>query len=134
MQTDKTAPAVTEFLKELVRIRTPAAPEEVERARNFAALRYAERFETTEQVAGRVVEKVVYGLPDNFFEEFVPRALAVDGSALQDAAKAVVDPGRIALIMVGDRAKVEGPLRELKIGKIKNLTVEDVMGPAPQTD
>ena len=36
-------------------------------------------------------------LPEN-----CDKALAVDGSALQDAAKALVDPGRIVLVMVGD--------------------------------
>jgi hypothetical protein len=29
---------------------------------------------------------------------------------------------------------VEAPLRDLKIGKIKDFTVEDVMGPAPQIE
>ena len=134
VQTDKTAPALTEFMNELARIRTPATPEEAERARSYAALRYPEQFETTQQVAGHVVEKVVYDLPDGFFEQFVPKALAVDAAAIQKAAEAEVDPHRIAIVVVGDRSKVEAPLWALNLGTVRTLTVEDVMGPAPKVD
>ena len=134
VQTDKTAEAVTEFVKELERIRTPATPEEVARARSYTALGYAGEFETTSQVARRLVEKVIYDLPDGFFEEFVPTALAVDAPALQAAAKASVDPERIVIVVVGDRAKVEAPLRALELGVLEVLTVEDVMGPAPSLE
>jgi len=134
VQTDKTAPAVTEFVNELTRIRTSATPEEAERARSYAALGYAAEFETSQQVAAHMVEKVVYDLPDGFFEQFVPKALAADAAAIQTAAEATIDPSRIALVVVGDRSKVEAPLRALNLGTVRNLTVEDVMGPAPKVD
>jgi zinc protease len=104
----------------------------VARARNYAALGYAGDFETTSQVAQRMVDAVVYGLPDGFYEGFVPKALAVDAAALQAAARALVDPKRLALVVVGDRAKVEAPLRALNLGPIRDMTVDDVMGKAPE--
>jgi zinc protease len=134
VQTDKTAPAVTEFVKELARIRTPATAEEVERARSYAALGYASDFETTTQVARRVADRVVYDLPEGFFEEFVPKALATDGAGLAAAARSAVDPARMALVVVGDRKSVEGPLRALGLGTVRTLTVDDVMGPAPAVE
>jgi zinc protease len=132
VQTDKTAPAVAEVFKELDRIVAPAPAEDVERARNYAALGYASDFETTGQVAQHIVDTVVYSLPEGFYESFVPKALAVDAAALQQAARATVDPKRLALVVVGDRAKVEGSLRALNLGELKNLTVDDVMGKAPE--
>lgn len=134
VQTDKTAPAVTEFVKELTRIRTPATPEEAERARSYAALGYASEFETTQQVAQHMVEKVVYDLPDGFFEQCVPKALRVDPATLQKAAETTVDPERIAVVVVGDRSKIEAPLRALNLGTVRNLTIDEVMGPAPKVD
>jgi predicted Zn-dependent peptidase len=134
VQTDKTAPALVEFVKELERIRAPATPAEVERARSYAALGYAADFETTAQVARKVADRVVYDLPDGFFEEFVPKALATDAAALQAAARGVVDPARMAFVVVGDRKAVEAPLRALGLGDLRTLTVEDVMGPAPKVD
>lgn len=134
VQTDKTGPAVGEVMKELGRILAPASAEEVERARNYVALGYAEDFETTSQVAQRMVDKVVYGLPDGFYEAFVPQALAVDAAGLQRAARTTVDTKRIALVVVGDRAKVEAPLKALNLGVIRTLTVDDVMGKPPVVD
>ena len=134
VQTDKTAPAVSEFVKELARIRTPATAEEVERARSYAALGYAGDFETTTQVARRMADRVVYDLPDGFFEEFVPKALAVDVASLQAAARSLLDPDRMAVVVVGDGKTVETPLRALGLGPVRTLTVEDVMGPAPKVD
>ena len=59
----------------------------MERARNYLALGYAGEFETSEQVARQVVQQVVYGLPDDFFEAFVPKALAVDAERGQGIAE-----------------------------------------------
>jgi predicted Zn-dependent peptidase len=132
VQTDKTAPAVTEVMKELERILGPAPAADVERARNYAALGYASDFETTGQMAQRMVESVTYNLPEGFYEGFVPKALTVDAVALQRAARATIDPRRIALVVVGDRAQVEAPLRALKLGELKTLSVDDVMGKAPE--
>jgi zinc protease len=134
VQTDKTGPALAEVLKELERIRLPATSAEVERARSYAALRYAGDFETTSQVAVRMVDQVVYGLPDGFYEAFVPRALAADTAALQKAARATIDPRRLAVVVVGDRAKIEAPLRALGLGELRTLSVDDVMGKAPTID
>jgi predicted Zn-dependent peptidase len=134
VQTDKTGPAVGEVFKELERILVAAAPEEVERARNYAALGYAGDFETSAQVAQRMLDKVVYGLPDGFYESYVPQALATDAAGLQKAARATIDPKRIAVVVVGDRAKVEAPLRALNLGELKNLSVDDVMGKPPTID
>ena len=134
VQTDKTALAVAEVLKELGRIRTPATPEEVERSRSYAALGYAGDFETTSQVTARMIDKVVFDLPDGFFEAFVPKALAVDSPALQAAAAGTIDPARTALVVVGDRSKVGASLAGLGLGPVRTLTVEDVMGPAPKVE
>lgn len=134
VQTDKTGPALGEVFKELERILLPASPEEVERARNYAALGYASDFETTSQLAQRMVDKLVYGLPDGFYEAFVPQALATDAAALQKAARGAIDPKRLAVVVVGDRAKVEAPLRALNLGALRILSVDDVMGKAPAID
>jgi len=134
VQTDKTGPALGEVFKELDRILLPASPEEVERARNYAALGYASDFETTSQMAQRMVDKVVYNLPDGFYEAFVPQALATDVAGLQKVARVAVDPKRLAVVVVGDRATVEAPLRALKLGTLRILSVDDVMGKAPTID
>jgi zinc protease len=132
VQTRSTADALREFFAELKGIREPAPSEDVERARNYLALGYPQDLETTRQLASRLVEKVVYGLPDDFFESFVPKALAVDGDALLKAARAWVTPDDVAVVVVGDREKVLAPIQALGLGPVQTLTVDDVLGPAPR--
>jgi predicted Zn-dependent peptidase len=86
------------------------------------------------QVARKIVDQVVYDLPRGFFEEFVPKALAVDVAALQASARSLVDPARMAVVVVGDAKTVEAPLRALGLGAMRTLTVDEVMGPVPKVD
>ncbi len=134
VQTDATGPAVAELMKELARIRTPATAAEVERARSYLALGYAGDFETTRQIAARLASRSLYGLPDDVYSSFVPKALAVGPREVLDAARAAVDLENMALVVVGDRAKIEAPLRALHLGTLRLLTVDDVMGPPPQVE
>jgi len=131
VQTKVTGEAMAEFMKELERIKTPATAVEVERARNFLALRFPEQFETTGQIASKVAAQFVYDLPADTWDSFVPKALAVSAAALQKGATSQVDTKNMVLVIVGDRSIVEKPLRALNLGEIKVLSVEDVMGPAP---
>jgi predicted Zn-dependent peptidase len=134
VQTQSTADALREFIKELTRIRTPATPEEVERARNYLALGYAGDFETTRQIASQLVQQVVYGLPDDAFSTFVPKVLATRPEDVQRVASRWVDPARLAIVVVGDRKAVETGIRGLGLGPVKLLSVDDVMGPPPKID
>ena len=134
VQSKVTGEAMSEFMKELERIRTPATAAEVERARNYLALRFPEEFETTRQIAGKLATQFVYGLPADTWDTFVPKALAVGAGPLQKAAAAQVDTKNMAIVIVGDRSVVEKPLRALNLGEIRVLSVEDVMGPPPAVD
>ncbi len=131
VQTHSTAEALGEFMKELRRIREPATAEEVERARNYLALSYVKEFETAGDLAGKLAEQWLYGLPDDYFSAFVPKALAT-GVAVVEGAAARIDTANLAIVVVGDRAKVEAKLRALNLGPLKLLSIDDVMGPAPQ--
>lgn len=132
VQTDVTAAAVTEFLKELVRIRTKPTEEEAARARSYLALGFAADWETTAQIASRIGETVLYGLPDDEWRTWVSKVLAVGPQEIESAARRRIDPATSAIVVVGDRRKIEVPLGRLGIGEWKILSVEDVMGPAPR--
>jgi predicted Zn-dependent peptidase len=134
VQTDATAPALAELLKELQRIRTPPTTAEVERARNYLALSYAWEFETTRQIATKLAQRVAFDLPEDVFSTYVPKILAVGGTQIQQAARGWVDPDRAAVVVVGDRARVEAPLRALQLGTWRVLSVDDVMGAPPQVE
>jgi predicted Zn-dependent peptidase len=132
VHTPVTADAMREFMGELMRIRTPAKKEEVERARAFLAAGYASDFETTRQIASKLAEQFSYGLLEDEFQSFVPKAMNVDAKAVQRVAAASVDPGNVAIVIVGDRAKIEKGLQQLNLGQANVLTVDQLMGPPPK--
>ncbi len=131
VQTDKTADALKEFFNELTGILKPVPADELARAKNYVSLRYPGSFETTGDVSRRLEDAIVYHLPDDYFVKYVPNIQAVTVADVQRVAQKYIDPSRLAIVIVGDRQKIEGPIRALNLAPIKVLTIDDVFGPAP---
>ena len=131
VQTQSTSEALGEMLKELERITTPATPVEVDRARNYLSLSFAEEFETNTQVAGKVADQILYALPDDFYATFVPKALAVSAADIARVA-AAADPANAVVVVVGDRKTIEPKLRAMNVGELQIRTVDDVLGRPPK--
>jgi zinc protease len=131
VQTQSTAEALGEMLKELQRIATPAEQAEVERARNYLSLGYAEEFETNAQVAGKVADQILYALPDDFYTTFVPKALAISPADIVRAG-AAADAANAVIVVVGDRKVIEPKLRALNLGELQIRTVDEVLGRPPK--
>jgi zinc protease len=132
VQTAVTDGALTEFMKELNGILEPVPEEELARARNYVALRYPSRFQTVAGIAGQLTELELYGLGENYFNEYVERILAVTQADVQRVAREYIVPDKMAIIVVGDREAIEESVRALDLGPLHNLSIEDVLGPAPQ--
>ncbi len=127
VQTDKTGPALTEFFKELEAIREDVPPDELARAKNYTALRYPAGFETDAQVAGRVRDQFVYGLPDDYFNTYVSRIQAVSAADVRRVTSQWIDPRNCAIVIVGDRRKIEPQVTALKLGPITVRSIDDVL-------
>lgn len=131
VQTEVTDKALVEFMRELNAIRDQISEEELERARNYVALRYPGRFQTAAGIASQLEEAYLYDLPDDYFNAYVGNVLAVTMDDVYRVAQQYVDPENIAIVIVGDRERIEVGVRALALGDIEILTVEDVLGPAP---
>jgi zinc protease len=131
VQTDKTADALKEFFNELNGILQPVPEDELERARNYAALRYPSAFETTGDISRRLEDAIVYHLPDDYFATYVQKIQAVSVADVQRVAKQYIQPGRFAVVIVGDLKVIEPGIRALNLGPIHVLKIDDVFGPAP---
>jgi predicted Zn-dependent peptidase len=128
VQTDKTADALKEFFNELTGIRKPVPAEELARAKNYIALRYPGAFETTGDMSRRLEDAIVYHLPEDYFAKYIQNIQAVTVADVQRVADKYVQPDRFAVVVVGDRQKIEGPIKALNIGPIKVVTVDEVFG------
>lgn len=128
VQTDKTGPSLTEFFKELDAIGKTVTEAEVTKARNYVALSFPSDVETTGDLAAKLQEQFVYGLPDGWLDQFVSKVQAVTPADVRRVASEYIVPGKVAVVVVGDRKKIEAEVKALNLGPVKLLTVDEVFG------
>jgi predicted Zn-dependent peptidase len=115
VQTAVTMEALFETLKEfrdLVHDR-PINSEEFEKAQQGMVRSFPPTFETPSQVLRRLLDIAHFELPDDHFSGQVARIQAVTLDDVQRVARERVDPDCLSIVIVGDRAVIEGPLSEL---------------------
>lgn len=124
VETDVTADAVATALEEIeALVRDGPEAGEVEAARDYIAGVFPLRFETTGQLAARLAELRVYGLPDDWHARYRDRVRAVELEAVREAGRRAIRPDELAVVVVGDAERVAGPLEALDLGPV---TVEEV--------
>ncbi len=118
VQSDATADAIQEGLREIDEIRGARAVSRAELETGRAALTrgFARNFETAEQVARAAAQMALHDLPDDYYSTFVPRILGIDETEVTSAAHRHLHPDRMLTVVVGDRDKVGASLESLGLG------------------
>ena len=128
VQTDKTSEALREFFKELTAIREVVKDDELAKAKNYIALGFPGQMETIGELAARLEEMIVHGLPENYFERYIANIQAVSGADVQKAAATYIQPDRFVVLVVGDRKVIEPGIRALGLGPLRVLSVAEALG------
>ena len=114
MFTQVTAPAVTDFLTEIGRMRSDdIAADEITKARASLLGRTAEALSTAGGTAATFAEVGLYELPIDEPSRFIAAAAAADATTMRTLAARYLDPDKLGIVIVGDRAVVEPELRAL---------------------
>jgi len=118
VHTASTAEAIRDSFAELEAIRGSRPPSAKEMLLAQASLTrgYPRNFETTQQVARSVAQLALYGLPDTYFEEFIPKVNAVTAEDVVRAAQRYVDPAKASTLIVGDHSAIADSLESLGFG------------------
>jgi zinc protease len=129
VQTAVTKASIEEILKELRGIRgeIPVTEAELEFSKQAIIRGFPRSFETPEHVANRLADVVVYGLPDDYFNHYIESVRRVTREEVLEVARRHLDPSRMVILVVGDRAAIEQDLRDLD-GVGPTLTVLDTEG------
>jgi zinc protease len=124
--TDVTVPAIQEALTEIRDIAStrPATADEL--AMGFATISkgYPRGFETATQVARSVAQLALHGLPDTYFEDFIPRLAQISTGDVSRVAAQYLDLDRMTTVIVGDLDKIGASLPDLGLGPHQVLTPE----------
>jgi zinc protease len=117
VQTAVTKESVIETLKEVRGLRAdrPISEDEFTKSQLSLIRGFPPTFETPGQILRRLIDIVHYGLPDDYFSGHVERLRAVTLADVQRVATEHVDPDRLSIVIVGDRATIEEPLQELNL-------------------
>jgi zinc protease len=123
VQSDKTKESLEELNKEFHGITgdRPPTAKELERAQNSMTLKLPGSRETIDAVGRSVLEQVQFGLPDDYDQTFAQKVRSLNVPAVTDAAKSTIRPDNLVWVVVGDRAKIEAPIRQLGLGEVKFL-------------
>ncbi|MFL6465906.1 MAG: M16 family metallopeptidase [Bryobacteraceae bacterium] len=120
VQGDKAADSITEMLNELSGMTgtKPISEEELARVKQQQILELPGAHETMNSVGNLLSDLLQFGLPLDFYNMYVGQVSALTVADLEACARTLLDPRQMVWMVVGDRATLEQPLRELKIGEI----------------
>jgi zinc protease len=124
--TAKTDSSVTEFLNELKDLRgpRPATGEETDAAKNALIRSYPRRLETNDGVAGVLADLAFYGLDESEITDYNRRIGQVKAEDITRVAKQYIDPQNLAVVVVGDVAKIKPGIEALAVGPVKLLDAD----------
>jgi predicted Zn-dependent peptidase len=112
-----TAPAVTEILQEMRRLREEAVPDgELELQRQFNVGNYLLSLENAHRTAQRVQDIELYGLPADFYKTYAKRMADTTPAQVKELAQKYLDMEKLAIVVVGEGKEVRPALE--KIGKV----------------
>jgi zinc protease len=128
VQTSATKDALAELIKEMTNLTGPKTITEGEiTAMETSTIPWAfSRFETTGGVADRIAYLVAAGLDDDYYATHLGKTDLVTKAEVDRVAREYLKPELMTILVVGDRARIEGPLKSLPF--VKTICLLDVDG------
>jgi len=125
VQSGATVEAVQEVFEQIEAIRgdRPVTPAELDMARAALSRGFPRGFETASQVARGLGRLVLHGLPEDYYDRFVPHVEAVDASAVTAAATAHLHADRAVAVIVGPAEQIAPGLAALDLGEPERVEI-----------
>ncbi len=126
VQTDKTLESMREIQREIADFvgPRPATSEEISKVRNRDVRALPGRYETNASVSGAIAEILTFKRPDDYVRTLKAAIEAQTEAGVRAAATASLDPHRLTWVVIGDLAKIEQPIRDLRIGDVRVLDAD----------
>jgi predicted Zn-dependent peptidase len=126
VQTDKTAPALGELIKEAHALLgdKPLTADEIAKVKNSDVRALPGEYEGASAVLGALQSIVVYHRPDDYVQTYKHRVESQTDADINAAARQVVRPDALTWVVVGDRQQIEKPVRALHVGALQVLDAD----------
>lgn len=129
IQSEGTAHSVSEMLRDMRQMQEELVTDaELSDARSYLAGTFPLALQTTDALSGKLSSLAVYGLPDDYYDHYRDRLMAVTAQEVREAARRRLMPDRAAVVVVGDAAELRGGLEALDIGPVEVVDPAEVLG------
>jgi len=102
----------------------PITEKEVKDEQDNATLGLPGTFETVQQLGSAYGTILQYGLPEDYYNTFTQKALALTPASANETAKKYILPGQLVWVVVGDMSKVEAGIRDLNLGEVHKIDAD----------
>lgn len=124
-ETSKTAEAIDMTLATLARLHKDGLDAaQLQSSQRYILGQFPPTLETNGQIAGRLADMLFYGLGPEDVNEYATRVAKVDATAVRNTIEqSFPQPDNLALVVIGDAAKVRDALR--KYGPVTEMKLSD---------
>ncbi len=119
VESEATAPALTEILLEIDRIRSEKiSDEELSLARDYLEGVFPIRYETTAAIAAALATLVIHDLSADYYDTYRKNIHNVSAEAVLEAANSHLHPPELQTVVVGDAKMIQDSLADPKFGDL----------------
>jgi len=111
VRNEVTRESVSEMLSELRRIRTGDIEDrELDDTKSYLMGVFPATVQTASDIASRLVDMELYGLPEDYFDRYRENIAAVTKEEITRVANKYLDPDRVLIVIVGSAKAIREPL------------------------
>jgi zinc protease len=134
LRTEVTDGAMTEFLRELNRIRDEKVPEdELDAARRSVVARFALSLESPAQLIGYAITRKTYNFPADYWDKYPAQIAAIKAEDVQRVAKKYINPATMQVVAVGDASKIKTVLEKYGPVEMVDTSEKPAVGAGKET-
>lgn len=127
VRTNATDSALAEVMNEFRRIVAEPVPDaEFQAAVNNLVASFPASVQSVQELANRLQTLLIYGMPLDYYNTYRERLAAVTQADLNAVARRRLVPASVTMVVVGDLAQIEAPIRARNFGAVEVWNREGV--------
>lgn len=131
VRNEVTLESVTEILGEMRRIRTGDVEDrELDDVKSYLIGVFPASVQTASDIAGRLLDIELYGLPEDYFDHYRENIAAVTKEDVERVAKKYLDPDHVIIVIVGNATQIREPLGTLGM-PLHEMDIDGNLLPVP---
>jgi zinc protease len=116
---ENTGNALKEILFELENIHNGITDTELGFAKSSLTKKFPLNFETYRQIVSGITGKILYNLPEDYFEKYIGNVNSISKSEVEQAAKLFIDNNALSIVLVGDKNLLKDKISNFDIDVVE---------------